>query len=129
VGASAGEKLPEGFDVALAEAARLLGAYPALRRIAVDDPTATVALTTPSAGPVWDVARGLVAGALSAAGYPESPASVDLVLRYLVSQLLAPSAPAELVAAAELLMAAVAAAPLAVLAPDSDQAGSSHTSS
>jgi AcrR family transcriptional regulator len=129
VAAAAGDKLPESFDVAVAEAARLLGEYPALRRVAVDDPSAMVALTTPAAGPVWDAARGLIAAALREAGYADSPAVVDLVLRYLVSQLLAPSAPAERVTAAELLMAAVAAAPLAALAPDSDQAGSSHTSS
>lgn len=137
VAAAAAEKLPEGFDVAVAEAARLLGEYPALRRIAVDDASALVALATPTAGPVWAAARGFVAGALSDAGYPESPAAVDLVLRFLVSQLLVPSAPDERVEAAALLTAAVAAEPLAlppaaalaVLVPDSDQAGSSHTSS
>jgi len=129
VAAAAGAKLPEGFDVAVAEAARLLGDYPALRRIAVDDPGAMVALTTPSAGPVWHTARAAVAGGLTSAGYAESPAAVDLVLRYLVSQLSAPSSADARVAGAELLMAAVAAAPLAVPAPALDQADSSDTNS
>lgn len=107
VAAAASEKLPQGFDVAVAEAARLLGEYPALRRIAVDDPGAMVALTTPSAGPVWDAARTAVASALTSAGYADSPAAVDLVLRYLVSQLAAPASDADRLAVAALLSGAL----------------------
>jgi AcrR family transcriptional regulator len=136
VAAAAVAKVPDGLDVAVAEAARLLGEYPALHRVALDDPGAMLALATPGAGPVWDAARAHVVAALTEAGYTASPAAVDLVLRYLVSQLLATSTPDERVAASALLTAAVGAAPpaaveatLAAPATDPDQAGSSHTSS
>ena len=45
----------QGFAAALAEAAKLVGEHPAVRRVADDDPSAMVALTTPATGPVWDV--------------------------------------------------------------------------
>ena len=136
VAAAARAKLPDGLDVAVDEAARLIGEHAALRKIAVDDPAALAAVATPGEGPAWTAARTEVAGALSDRGYVDSPAAVDLVLRYLASQLLAPSTPDERVAASALLTAAVGAAPpaaveatLAAPATDPDQAGSSHTSS
>jgi AcrR family transcriptional regulator len=111
VAAAARAKLPEGFDVAVAEAARLIGETAVLPKIAVDDPAALAALATPGDGPAWIAARTEIAGALSAGGYSDSPAAVDLVLRYLSSQLLEPSAAADRVGAAELLTSAVAAQP------------------
>jgi AcrR family transcriptional regulator len=109
VAAAARAKVPEGFDVAVAEAARLIGEQAALRKVAVDDPAALAALATPGDGPAWTAARTQIAGALSDGGYVDSPAAVDLVLRYLASQLLAPSAVADRAAAAVLLTSAVAA--------------------
>jgi AcrR family transcriptional regulator len=109
VAAAARAKLPDGLDVAVDEAARLIGEHAALRKIAVDDPAALAAVATPGEGPAWTAARTEVAGALSDRGYVDSPAAVDLVLRYLASQLLAPSTPEDRASAATLLMSAVAA--------------------
>ncbi len=118
VATAARAKLSAGFDVALAEAARLIGEQPALRKIAVDDPAALAALATPGDGAAWVSARGEIAHALSDRGYADSSAAVDLVLRYLASQLLAPSPTADQVRAAALLMRAVAAQPPREPAPD-----------
>jgi AcrR family transcriptional regulator len=109
VAAAARAKLPDGLDVAVDEAARLIGEHAALRKIAVDDPAALAAVATPGEGPAWTAARTEVAGALSDRGYVDSPAAVDLVLRYLASQLLAPSTAEDRASAATLLMSAVAA--------------------
>jgi AcrR family transcriptional regulator len=110
VAAAARAKLPEGFGVAVAEAARLIGEMAALRKIAVDDPAALAALATPGDGPAWIAARADIAGALSASGYSDdAPAAVDLVLRYLASQLLTPSAAADRIGTTALLTSAVAA--------------------
>lgn len=119
-------KIPDGFDVAVAEAARLLGEHPALRRVAADDPAALVLLATPGDGPAWIAARTHVASALSQAGYAASPAAVDVVLRYLTSQVLAPSTPGERVDAAALITRAVSGE---LQLPDSVPAGSADTSS
>jgi AcrR family transcriptional regulator len=108
VAAAARTKLPDGLDAAIAEAARLIGDYAAVRRIAVDDPAALAALATPGAGPAWTSARTGVAGALTDCGYVDSPAAVDLVLRYLASQLLTPSTAEGRNSAAALLKSAVA---------------------
>jgi AcrR family transcriptional regulator len=111
VAAAARAKLPEGFDVAVDEAARLIGEHAAVRKIAVDDPTALAALAAPGDGPAWTAARTEIAGALSDRGYVDSPAAVDLVLRYLASQLLTPSSVEGRTGTATLLTDAVAAQP------------------
>jgi AcrR family transcriptional regulator len=111
VATAARAKLPDGLDVAIAEADRLIGEYAALRKIAVDDPAALAALATPSDGPAWAAARQQIVAALSDCGYVDSPAAVDLVLRYLASQLLAPSTAEDRAAAATLLTSAIAAQP------------------
>ena len=95
VAAAARAKLPDGIDEAIAEAAGLIGAHAAVRKIAVDDPAALATLATPGNGAAWNAARTAIAGALSDRGYVDSPAAVDLVLRYLSSQQLTPSAAAD----------------------------------
>jgi AcrR family transcriptional regulator len=109
--AAARAKLPDGLDAAIAEAARLIGGHAAVRKIAVDDPAALAALATPGDGPAWTAARNGIAGALMDRGYVESRAAVDLVLRYLASQLLAPSTAEDRASAATLLTNAVAGQP------------------
>lgn len=130
VAAAARTKTLEGFDVAVAEAARLIGAHAALRRIAADDPAALAVLATPGDGPAWTVARTQIAAALSDCGYVGSPAAVDVVLRYLASQLLAPSTEADVADAATLLTSAVAAQEPAapVQQSEPDPVGSADTS-
>ena len=91
IASAARAKLGEGLEVAIAEAARLIGEQAAVRKIAVDDPAALAALATLGDGAAWIAARTDIAAALSDRGYVDSPAAVDLVLRYLASQLLAPS--------------------------------------
>jgi AcrR family transcriptional regulator len=131
VATAARAKLPDGLDVAIAEAARLIGEYVAVRKIAVDDPAALAALATPSEGPAWAAARKQIASALSNTGYVDSPAAVDLVLRYFASQLLAPSTAEDRVGAATLLTTAIAAQPPAepMQQLESAPAGSADTSS
>jgi AcrR family transcriptional regulator len=126
VATTAGAKLPDGLDVTMAEAARLIGEHAAVRKIAVDDPTALAALATPGDGPAWTAARAAIASALSDRGYVDSSAAVDLVLRYLTSQLLAPSNVGDRTSAAALLMNAIAAQPPRLPEPDpADSAGTS----
>jgi AcrR family transcriptional regulator len=119
-------KVAEGFDVAVAEAARLLADHAALRRIAADDPVTLVAIATLGDGPASTAARAHVGVALTQAGYAASPAAIDVVLRYLVSQVLTPSSPAERTDAAALIMRAVSGQ---LQLPDSVPVGSAGTSS
>jgi AcrR family transcriptional regulator len=110
IGAAADAKLADGFAAAVAEAGRLLAEHPALRRVAAEEPGVLAALATPTEGPTWAAARARIADALTRAGYVPSAAAVDLVLRHLLSQLLAPSQPADRIASAALLTTAVAQA-------------------
>lgn len=108
ISSAARAKLGEGLEVAIAEAARLIGEQAAVRKVAVDDPAALAALATPGDGAAWIAARTDIAAALSDRGYVDSPAAVDLVLRYLASQLLAPSTAENRTSGAALLTSAVA---------------------
>jgi AcrR family transcriptional regulator len=126
IAVAARAKIAEGFDVAVAEATRLIADHAALRRVAGDDPAALVALATPDDGAAWVAARAQVTVALTQAGYAATPAAVDVVLRYLTSQLLAPSSPAERTESAVLIMRAVSGQ---LQLPDSDPVGSADTSS
>jgi AcrR family transcriptional regulator len=113
----------DGLEVALATAAKLVGQHPAARRVALDEPAVLAALATIGPGPAWESARGHIAAALADTGVGSPPASVDLVLRYLVSQLLTPSPDAERLAVAALLAAALS------VPAGPGQAGTEHTSS
>ena len=88
---------------ALAVAAERVGAHPAIRRLASDEPATVAALTTIGESGPWQVARDGVVGVLSAAGVDPSAARVGLVLRWLVS--FVPSASAALGEEAALLAA------------------------
>jgi AcrR family transcriptional regulator len=126
VAVAAEAKLADGFADAVAEAARVISEHAPLRRVATDDPATLALLATPGDGPVWTAAREHIAAALSKAGYVPTPSAIDLVLRYLTSQVLAPSTPDERVDAAALITRAVSGQ---LQLPDSDPAGSADTSS
>lgn len=100
-----------GLEVALAEAARLVGEHPAVRKIAAGEPETIAALATIGDGTAWKAAHDHVAGAIRGAGLVDGPASVDLVLRYLASQLLTPSDDAARAGEARLLATALAGPP------------------
>jgi AcrR family transcriptional regulator len=108
VATAARAKVPDGFDAAVAEASRLIGDHAAVRKVALDDPAALAVLATVGDGPAWTAARTAIAGTLSECGYVDSPAALDLVLRYLASYLLAPSAPEVRVESASLVARAIA---------------------
>jgi len=96
-------------DVVLAATA--LGDNPAVRRVARDEPAVLATLATPGEGPGWSAARRHIASALAAAGCQSTPAAVDLVLRYLTTQLLSPSGAVERAAVGQLIAAAVSVHP------------------
>lgn len=76
---------------ALALAAERISGHPALRRVAADEPATLAALVTPGDSPVWGLARSAVRDMLIASGAATSSASIDTVLRWLVSFIAAPS--------------------------------------
>jgi AcrR family transcriptional regulator len=82
----------EDLSEALGLAADRVGGHPALRRIAADEPLALAALVTPSDSPLWPLARAGVRETLAAARCDSGPASVDLVLRWVVSFVASPAA-------------------------------------
>jgi AcrR family transcriptional regulator len=92
----------------LAEAARLVGAHPAVRKIAAGEPAVLAALATPGDAPAWKLARTRVATILTAYGVPAEPIAVDLVVRFLASALLLPLAADDAASGAALLTAGLA---------------------
>jgi AcrR family transcriptional regulator len=94
---------------ALALAAERLGSHPALRRLALDEPTAIAALTSIDDADAWQSARASVKAVLDAGGREANPASVEVVLRWVVSFVASPGSDVE-------AQATVLAAGLPVLA-------------
>lgn len=110
--AAAGEATAatSGLACALEQAAAALTGLPALRRVAADEPALLVPLVALADGRTTEQARAAVGAVLTAAGTAPEPAAVELVLRWLAGQLLAPLAPAQASAQAALLVAAVSPA-------------------
>ena len=117
IATAATARLDQGMEAALAEAARLVGEHPAVRKIAAGEPETLAALASIGDGTAWKAAHDHVAEAIRAAGFDDGPASVDLVLRYLASQLLTPSDDAARVGETRLLAAALGCSPRAVAPP------------
>jgi AcrR family transcriptional regulator len=118
-------KAGDGFDAALVEVVGLLREHPALRRLAREEPAVVATLAAMDDGETWTAVRGHVAAVLRSAGLPDGAQPVELVVRYLASQLLKPS-PADAAAAdARLLQVAVAAAAAPVPRQPADSAGTS----
>ena len=99
-----------GPVAALEQAAAELAVLPDLRRVAADEPALLVPLAALQDGRTAEAARTAVADVLTAAGATPGAAEVDLVLRWLAGQLLAPLAPEAAAAQARLLVSAVSAA-------------------
>jgi AcrR family transcriptional regulator len=79
-----------GLTAALALAAERIGAHASLRKAAADEPALLAPLMVPTGGRGWTAARTGVASVLSAAGVPDEAARVELVLRWIASQVLWP---------------------------------------
>jgi AcrR family transcriptional regulator len=109
IAAAAAGRLSQGLAAVVEEAARLVAEHPAVRKVSLDEPAMLARLATVSGGVSWDRARDHVAAALRSCGVGDSPAAVDLVLRYVASQVLSPSGAAERRAATRLLATAVTA--------------------
>lgn len=94
----------DGLAAALAHAATALAASPPLRRVAVDEPALLTALVVPDEGPRWAALRAAVEGVLGAGGAVAGPVEVELVLRWLLSQLLWPVEPQDATRSADVLV-------------------------
>lgn len=81
----------DGLVDALTLAAERIGTHPALRRIAADEPAVLAALVTPTDQPLWGLVRSSVRDVLVAAGVATSTASIELVVRWLTSLVIAPA--------------------------------------
>jgi AcrR family transcriptional regulator len=108
--AAAGALVDRGA-AAVAEAARLIANNPAVRRVASSEPAVLAALSTPVDGPAWRLARERVVSVLSVAGIAVTPAGVDVVVRYLASQLAAPTSDELRLDAATVLVAGLVGCP------------------
>ena len=110
--AAAAVYLADALRVAAAE----LASASALRRVAADEPEAVAAIAQPGTGRVWDCARAGVARVLVAHGAKPDAGPVDLVLRWLVTQAVAPAGDDEVSTAAQFLATGVGAAGAAPVA-------------
>jgi AcrR family transcriptional regulator len=95
--------LGRGLAAALRVAAAALTADGPLRRVVADEPALAALLATPGDGRGWHAVRARVAAVLEAAGVDAGPSAVDVVLRWLVGQVLWPAPPQEAALAADLL--------------------------
>jgi AcrR family transcriptional regulator len=77
----------DGLPAALASVARQLADDPALRRAAAEEPAVLAVLAVPSAARGWLVARDGVRTVLAAARVEAGEREVELVLRWVTSQL------------------------------------------
>jgi AcrR family transcriptional regulator len=106
----------EGLAAALAGVAETLGTDPAVRRAATEEPALLAPLLVPGPARGWEQARSGVAAVLAAGRARSGPAEVELVLRWVLSQLWWPADPT----AVDVLVAAVSgqqtAAPASVAA-------------
>jgi AcrR family transcriptional regulator len=103
----AGVAADEGLAAALARAAEGLGAHPAARRIATDEPAVLARLQTIGTGPGWVAGHEAVAATLRATGRRASVGEIALVLRWVVSYIGAPGSSDEIAVAGELLASAL----------------------
>ena len=90
----------EDLCESLALAADRIGGHPALRRIAAEEPGVLALLVTVGDAGVWASARTAIGDVLAAAGVGRDAATVDLVLRWLVSFVATPGRDVETQAAA-----------------------------
>jgi len=109
----------QGLPAALAELATLLADDAALRRAATDEPALLAPLASGGSSRGWLLAREGVASLLAAARVEAGPGQVDLLLRWLVSQVLWPLGQGETSSTAIVdALSAVPGAPEAPVTPD-----------
>ena len=80
----------KGLAAALGLAAAEIGASPPLRRVSTSEPALLAPLAVPGEARGWQPVHDAVAAVLTAADVPARPGQVELVLRWLLSQLLWP---------------------------------------
>jgi AcrR family transcriptional regulator len=99
----------EGLAPALQLAADALASSGPLRRLAADEPATAARLLAPGEGRAWQGARAAVGSVLRAAGADAPDDAVDVVLRWLLSQVFWPQPTGDADREAARLAAAVAA--------------------
>ena len=90
VGACVTTASSAGMVDALVHAATVLSEHPALRKAAQDEQALLAPLMTPSSSRGWQLARDGVSAVLVAGSAPSTPADIENVLRWCVSQVLWP---------------------------------------
>ena len=101
-----------GLAPALEYAARRLSSSAPLRRIATDEPVTAALLAAPSTGRGWLAARRGVGTVLQESGAPSDDVSVDVVLRWLCSQVMWAAGDPELALGARVLADGLGRAPM-----------------
>jgi AcrR family transcriptional regulator len=109
VGACVTTAASSGVVAALARAAEHLAASAPLRKAAEGEQALLAPLMTPGDSRGWQAARDGVAAVLLAGHAPHGPAEVELVLRWLVSQLLWPVPAGAATSAAQAVVTGLAA--------------------
>jgi AcrR family transcriptional regulator len=109
IAAAGAARLPEGIEIALLEVASRIAQHPAVRKIAADEPAVLAELVRIGDGGSWAAVRTHVATLLQAGELDHSDAAVDLVARFLASQLTSPSSESQRRAGVRLLVRALTA--------------------
>jgi AcrR family transcriptional regulator len=99
----------QSLPTALGHAAHALATSGPLRRVVSDEPALAARLAAPGDGRGWQAVRTAVRDCLRTGGAAHDDDAVDLVLRWLLSQVLWPAPPAQAAAHAAALAAALAA--------------------
>ena len=101
----------EDLRTAVSTAADRVAEHPAIRRIAAEEPELLGAIAAPDPGtPGWTAAVDGATAMLAASGRSASPATVDVVVRWVASHVGLPGSAESRRAGAALLIAAVLAA-------------------
>lgn len=129
LGAQCRELAAGSLAAALEHAAAELAASRPLRRVAVGEPALLVGLAVPGEGRSWEQARAAVVAVLRAADTAAGPGEVDLVLRWLVSQLWWPMSPEQTRQAVALLARGLDGSPAGASAvpPQGRSSGRAHS--
>ena len=98
----------EGLEAALVEAAAFVAGSAPLRKAAESEQGLLAPLLTPGEARGWAQARDGVAAVLSAGRAAHGPAEVEMVLRWVLSQVLWPLTPEQAAAQASALVAGLA---------------------
>jgi AcrR family transcriptional regulator len=84
---------PRGLEAALGAVCDELAVHPALRKVLLEEPALAVEIARVGQTPTWTYIRQQVAAVLAASEYASNEGAVDVVLRWLLVEALAPSGP------------------------------------